>query len=117
MTEFTRRIVEAVAAIPAGRVASYGEVAAMAGNRRGAREAARMLHALSGRYGLPWHRVVGADGSIRLPEGGGREEQAALLNSEGVEVDGAWRVSMERFGLEAGADGRWRERGGTGSGL
>ncbi len=102
MTPFTERIVEAVLSIPQGRVATYGTVAALAGNRRGARQVARVLHSLSERKQLPWHRVVGADGSIRLPEGGGREEQAALLRAEGVEVDSAWRVSLERFGTTAG---------------
>jgi methylated-DNA-protein-cysteine methyltransferase-like protein len=96
MTPFTERIVEAVLSIPPGRVATYGEVAALAGSRRGARQVARVLHSLSGSRKLPWHRVVGAGGYIRLPEGGGREEQAALLASEGVEVDAAWRVSLKR---------------------
>ena len=80
-----RRIAAVVAAIPPGRVATYGQVAAQAGNRRAARQVAWALRAYSGR-GLPWHRVIGAGGAIRLPEGGGLERQRALLLAEGVAV-------------------------------
>jgi methylated-DNA-protein-cysteine methyltransferase related protein len=97
MTAFSEAAAAVIASIPPGRVATYREIASMAGNDRAARQVARLLHSSSGRLDLPWHRVIGSDGSIRLPEGGGREEQAALLQSEGVEIDSRWRVDLSRF--------------------
>jgi methylated-DNA-protein-cysteine methyltransferase-like protein len=86
MNETTSRIVAAIRAIPAGSIASYGAIAAAAGLPNGARMVARVLHSSSSSQGLPWWRVVRADGSIALPRGGGYEEQAALLAQEGVRI-------------------------------
>ncbi len=70
--------------VPAGRVTSYGRVAVLAGLPNGARTVVRVLHACSASEGLPWWRVVRADGSIALPRGGGYEAQRAALEAEGV---------------------------------
>lgn len=86
MTEASERIAAAVRVIPAGCVLSYGAVAAAAGLPNGARAVARLLHAASSSRGLPWWRVVRADGRIALPRGGGFEEQAARLAAEGLMV-------------------------------
>lgn len=95
-----RRILAAVAAVPAGRVASYGQVAALAGLPRGARRVARALRRAPSGTALPWHRIVGADGRIAIPPGDRhREIQIARLRAEAVTVDGG-RVAMARF--------RWR---------
>jgi methylated-DNA-protein-cysteine methyltransferase-like protein len=67
MVSFTERIIEIVTSIPAGRVATYGEIAGYAGNPRGARQVARVLHAMSEGRNLPWHRVVNRRGAISLP--------------------------------------------------
>ena len=88
-----RRIAAVVAAIPPGRVATYGQVAAQAGNRRAARQVAWALRAYAGR-GLPWHRVIGAGGAIRLPQGGGLERQRSLLLAEGVAVAPDGRLDL-----------------------
>ena len=88
-----RRIAAVVAAIPPGRVATYGQVAAQAGNRRAARQVAWALRAYAGK-GLPWHRVIGAGGAIRLPQGGGLERQRSLLLAEGVAVDPDGRLDL-----------------------
>jgi methylated-DNA-protein-cysteine methyltransferase-like protein len=81
---FTRKAVTVIQAIPKGRVLSYGRVAALAGNPRGARQVSRILHSLSDKHDLPWHRVVNAKGKISLARGRGYELQKALLESEGV---------------------------------
>jgi methylated-DNA-protein-cysteine methyltransferase-like protein len=60
---------------------------------------------MSEKHGLPWHRVIRADGSIALENGGGRELQAALLRAEGVEVSESGRVDMARYGGKG--DGGW----------
>ncbi|MDE0228386.1 MAG: MGMT family protein [Spirochaetaceae bacterium] len=88
-----RRIAAVVAAIPPGRVATYGQVAAQAGNRRAARQVAWALRAYAD-SGLPWHRVIGAGGAIRLPEGGGLERQRSLLLAEGVAVSPDGRLDL-----------------------
>lgn len=97
MTEYSRRIIDCIKAIPRGRVATYGQIALAAGNIRGARQVARILHSCSSKYALPWHRVLSSGGRISLPEGGGREEQIALLASEGVVLASQGRVDLSRY--------------------
>jgi methylated-DNA-protein-cysteine methyltransferase related protein len=80
----------AVWRIPRGRVATYGEVARGAGHEGAARQVVWALHNSTG--GLPWHRVVGAGGAIKLPGEAGFE-QRMRLQSEGVQFRGA-RVAM-----------------------
>ena len=91
-----QRIAHVVTLIPRGQVATYGQVAAQAGNPRAARQVAWALRVYAGR-GLPWHRVIGAGGLIRLPEGNGLERQRALLHAEGVAVDGSGRLDLARY--------------------
>ena len=92
------RIEAVLRSIPPGRVTTYGAVADLAGLRNGARQVVRLLHARAGKEGLPWFRVLRKDGSIALPEGGGFEEQAALLAAEGVELGRNGRIDLERYG-------------------
>jgi methylated-DNA-protein-cysteine methyltransferase-like protein len=93
----TRRIVEALKSIPRGAVASYGLVASLAGLVNGARQVVRILHGLSEKEGIPWHRLVRKDGSIALPPGEGFELQRALLEAEGVEVSVSGVVDLSRY--------------------
>ncbi len=86
MTESTLRIIQAIKAIPKGKVSSYRDVALAAGLPNGARQVVRVLHSLSEKYDLPWYRVIRSNGSIALKEGEGRELQIQLLGAEGVEV-------------------------------
>lgn len=81
-----------VARIPKGKVATYGAVATAAGFPGAARQVAWALH--HNAAGLPWHRVLGAGGRIRLPGESGLE-QRMRLEQEGVAFSGA-RVVMER---------------------
>jgi len=91
--------VEQILAVPKGRVCSYGGIALKAGLPNGARQVVRVLHSLSEKSGLPWHRIIRRDGSIALGEGEGRELQMALLRTEGVEVSSGGKVDMTRFGV------------------
>ena len=91
------RVKSIIAAIPEGRVASYGQIAALAGNNRAARQVAWILHSSSKAHALPWHRVIGTGGKISLPRGRGYEEQRALLLNEGVCFDSRDRIDMNRF--------------------
>ncbi len=82
--EFSDTVISIIKSIPPGRVLTYGLIATMAGNPRGARQVSRILHSSSRKHGLPWHRVINSKGTISLPRGGGYEEQKSLLQSEGV---------------------------------
>jgi methylated-DNA-protein-cysteine methyltransferase-like protein len=97
--ESTLRILEAIKAVPAGRVSSYRDIALRSGLPNGARQVARVLHSLARSQDLPWHRIIKADGSIALPAGNGRELQISLLRSEGVELSRSGTVDMNRYGV------------------
>jgi methylated-DNA-protein-cysteine methyltransferase-like protein len=84
-------ILRTVGRIPRGKVASYGDVAYIAGYPGSARQVAWALHSSS--RGLPWHRVVGAGGKILLPAEGGME-QRFRLEAEGVRFSGL-RIDMK----------------------
>ena len=99
MTESTRRIIEAIKAVPPGRVSSYRDTALRAGLPNGARQVVRVLHSMSETQGLPWHRIIRADGHIALPEGGGRELQTALLRAEGVRISKTGRIDLDQYGF------------------
>ena len=94
------RILVAVRAIPRGQVAGYGEVARRAGLPGRARLAARVL-AHNSDPGLPWHRVLRADGRIAFPEGSDEHrQQCQRLRAEGVVVEGG-RVRGQRVRADA----------------
>jgi methylated-DNA-protein-cysteine methyltransferase-like protein len=95
---FFERAADVISRIPRGTVASYGQVAAIAGNPRAARQVVRVLHAWSRERGLPWHRVVNAKGAVSLPKGGGFELQRALLEEEGVAFGPDGRIDLARYG-------------------
>ncbi|HJP99023.1 MAG TPA: MGMT family protein [Rhodanobacteraceae bacterium] len=103
------RIYAAIAAIPAGRVASYGQIAARAGLPGRARLVGTALRDTPDGVRLPWHRVLHSDGTIALPRGSRAfREQTKRLHAEGVDVrDG--RVPMQAFGLDHDLDrALWR---------
>lgn len=95
------RIYAVVARIPEGRVATYGQVAALAGLGRAARQVGYALHSLAEGSDLPWHRVINARGEISLRAIPGWDGyQRHLLEEEGVEFDEGGRIDLERFRWE-----------------
>jgi methylated-DNA-protein-cysteine methyltransferase-like protein len=78
-------------------VCTYGRIARMAGRPTGARQVARILHSMSRRHQLPWHRVVNHEGTISLPTGRGFETQKVLLQSEGVAFDHRGGVDLRHY--------------------
>ena len=92
--ERLQRIWQVVAAIPAGRVATYGQVAELAGLPGGARQVGRALSGLPAGTRLPWQRVVRASGASALPGEAG-EQQLARLRAEGVPLT-AGKVDLKR---------------------
>jgi methylated-DNA-protein-cysteine methyltransferase-like protein len=97
MTDSTSRIINAIRAVPRGKVSCYRDIALAAGLCNGARQVTRVLHSMSEKYRLPWYRIVRADGFIALASGQGRELQAELLRAEGVEVSAAGRVDSKAW--------------------
>ena len=91
MTDFERAVYEAVKLIPEGYVATYGQIAELAGYPRAARAVGNALHKNPDETNVRCHRVVNADGRLARNFGfGGPEEQRRRLMAEGVYVmDGA----------------------------
>jgi methylated-DNA-protein-cysteine methyltransferase-like protein len=85
--------------IPKGWVATYGQVAALAGLPRRARLVGHVLQHLDPASDIPWHRVVNAKGEVSysLSRNGGDVLQQRLLEKEGVQFDGKGRFDLERF--------------------
>jgi len=101
--EFEARVKKAIKAIPRGRVATYAQIAALAGNHRAARQVVRVLHASSDKDRLRWHRIINSRGGISLAKGRGFEEQKRLLLHEGVRVSRLGRIDLEKFRWEPAA--------------
>jgi len=92
LTPFTQQVILVVRAIPAGQVRSYGDIAALAGSPRAARQVVRILSSCSAKYALPWHRVVNKARVISLKDPAARLEQLARLRGEGVELSDVGQV-------------------------
>lgn len=98
MQDFTLRIITNIAAIPVGKVATYGQIAAMAGNHRAARQVSRVLHTCTSKYQLPWHRVIGAAGKISIPKDhSGYQRQKKKLEEEGVQFGLSDTIDLSEF--------------------
>ena len=95
MSDAYERIYDVVRRIPAGRVATYGQVAALAGR---ARQVGYALHALEEGSGVPWQRVINAKGEVSPRATPGWEGyQRHLLEEEGVELDARGRIDLACF--------------------
>lgn len=84
--EFKRRVYALVAQIPKGRVMTYGQLAALAGNAKAARIVGGVAH--FGDPDLPWQRVVNKKGGLAAGYPGGRRAHKQHLEAEGVAVFG-----------------------------
>jgi methylated-DNA-protein-cysteine methyltransferase related protein len=93
MNLFTKRVVNIIQAIPLGYVMSYGQVAAAAGNPRGARQVVRILHSMSEKYELPWHRIINAKGEISFSG----KDQRGMLEAEGVEFGLNGKIDLAKY--------------------
>lgn len=97
MTPFTEKALKIMKSIPAGKVMTYGQVAEMSGNKRGARQVARILHSMSKKYDIPWHRIINAKGEIGLKDEEGRFTQKEKLIAEGIELTTNGKVSLVKY--------------------
>jgi methylated-DNA-protein-cysteine methyltransferase-like protein len=94
---FTQKAKRIIKRVPKGKVATYGQVAALAGSPLGARQVVRVLHSSSRIDKLPWHRIINSSGKISLPPGGGYEEQKTLLLSEGIAFDQTDNINLNLY--------------------
>jgi len=96
---FQQRIWHIVAAIPQGKVATYGDIARLAGSPRAARQVGGVLRRLPQGTQLPWHRVINRHGAISL-QGDDLLRQRDALAAEGIEISDDGRIALEQY--------RWR---------
>jgi len=95
------RIYATIQRIPRGRVATYGQIAELAGLPGRARQVGYALHALPGGSPVPWQRVLNARGEISLPGASGARQRALLL-AEGLEFGDGGRIDLATY--------QWRPR-------
>jgi methylated-DNA-protein-cysteine methyltransferase-like protein len=95
------RIYNTVRRIPAGRVATYGQIAGLVRDCSGPRQVGYALHALPRGSAVPWHRVVNARGAVSLSGSDGITQQL-LLECEGLRVQREGRVDLKKY--------RWQPR-------
>ena len=88
-----------MAQLPADKVTTYGDLAALAGHPYAARVVGGIAH--GGPDNLPWHRLVNAQGGLAVGFPGGQDIQRQLLTHDCIEVDDEWRI--KNFG-----ERRWR---------
>jgi methylated-DNA-protein-cysteine methyltransferase-like protein len=98
MTEFSSRVLDIVKSIPFGYVASYGQVAVIAGKPRAARQVGWILHWHAEEFNVPWWRVINNAGRISTKCSDHTAlDQKKLLEKEGVEVTKGLGVDIERY--------------------
>ena len=96
----TKRIYEAVRKIPRGQVATYGQIAQLAGDKKMARAVGNALHKNPDPSGIPCYRVVNSKGELAGEFAfGGAGKQAELLMADGIEVVNG-RVDLDKYGMK-----------------
>jgi methylated-DNA-protein-cysteine methyltransferase-like protein len=99
-----QRIYKTVKRIPRGRVATYGQIATLAGLDGHARQVGYALHSLPDRSDIPWHRVINAKGEVSPRNSGDSHElQRMLLEEEGVVFSLDGKVSLAQFRWKLGS--------------
>ena len=99
MTPFTEKVVTIIAEIPSGKVMTYGQIAKLAGSKRAARQVVRVLHSVSQKYNLPWHRVVNSKGYVGI-SGDQGALQRTMLAEEGIKFQLDNSINLKEFGYE-----------------
>jgi methylated-DNA-protein-cysteine methyltransferase related protein len=97
LTPFTEKVVHIIKSIPEGKVMTYGQIAGLAGSPRAARQVVRILHSMSNKHHLPWHRVINAKGQVVIKDEATYQEQILQLEAEGVEVGIHDQIDLEIY--------------------
>lgn len=93
---FQERVWQIIAAIPSGKVTTYGDIARLAGSPRAARQVGGVLRRLPEGSRLPWHRVINSTGKISQ-QGDDLLRQRDALAAEGIEVSDDGRLSLQHY--------------------
>jgi methylated-DNA-protein-cysteine methyltransferase-like protein len=96
---FQQRIYQILAAIPYGKVTTYGDIARLAGSPRAARQVGGVLKRLPEGSKLPWHRVINRLGEISLT-GDDLDRQRNALLEEGIEVSAEGKIALKQYRWE-----------------
>ncbi len=106
---FTLRVIGILRKIPKGKVATYGQIAALSGKPHGARGVGWILNACSETHKLPWQRVINSKGSISFPKKSDEyAEQQRLLKKEGVRISTEGKIDLEKYQWQ-----KWPREGGS----
>ena len=97
MTEYTERVIYFIKNIPKGKVLTYGRVALLAGNPKGARQVSWVLRSMTEKYDLPWHRVISSKGIISIKDDAGYCLQKDLLLTEGISFDSKDKIDLDKY--------------------
>jgi methylated-DNA-protein-cysteine methyltransferase-like protein len=95
MENFTHKALLIIKSIPHGKVMTYGQVARICGQPRGARQVVRILHSMSEKYDLPWYRVINSKGEI-----GERASEMVSLQKDFLECEGILFAGIRVLSLE-----------------
>lgn len=97
MESFTKSVLKIISKIPPGKVMTYGQIAGLAGSPRAARQVVRILHSMSKKHNLPWHRVINAKGQIGLKDEAAFNVQKMFLEAEGIIFDSHDTINLEKY--------------------
>lgn len=97
MNSFTEKAIDVIKNIPEGKVMTYGQVAKLAGSPRAARQVVRILHSMSKKHRLPWHRVINSKGEIAIQDDQYLHEQVLSLEHEGVEIRNNRTIDLGKY--------------------
>ncbi|KGT88516.1 MGMT family protein [Enterobacter cancerogenus] len=95
-SNFSERVWQIIAAIPKGKVTTYGDIALLAGSPRAARQVGGVLRRLPEGSKLPWFRVINRHGRISL-QGDDLFRQRDALEAEGIEVSDAGEIELDKY--------------------
>ena len=112
ITAFSKKVISIVKKIPRGRVATYGQIAALAGKPHGARGVGWILNSCAKLYSLPWQRVINSKGKISFPKRNEfYREQRKLLLKEKVRFTSDDSISLEIYGWKKKPKATKKSRG------
>lgn len=94
METFTKRVISIILEIPPGKIMTYGQIAKVAGSPRAARQVVRILHSMSNKYNLPWHRVINSKGEIGI-----QDEELFFLQKTALEGEGIVFMNHRRINI------------------
>lgn len=103
ISEFSKKVIQQVRLIPEGKVATYKQIAELAGKPQGSRGVGWLLHSSSTVYKLPWHRVINSKGAISFERTSHNfRQQKKRLENEGVVLNSNGQLNLAKF--------QWKKR-------